>query len=62
MDLRYVGNQETEFLTANVGLVKSGDEFSVPDDVAEQFLRRSDIEEVNPVSTSETMSETPASQ
>lgn len=44
--LRYTGTQAVSFLTGDVGEVKPGDEFDVPDGLAEGFLRRADIERV----------------
>lgn len=50
--LKYVGQQPTTFRDAQlesgalvrIGHVLPGDEFGVPDEVAESFLRRADIE------------------
>lgn len=46
MKLRYTGPNTITFLTAGVGEVEPGAEFTVPDDSAEVFTRRADIEEV----------------
>lgn len=46
MLLRYVGVQATTFMT--VGELQPGVEFDVPDDQAEGFLRRADVEEAPP--------------
>jgi hypothetical protein len=45
--LRYTGPDTVTFLTAGVGEVEPGAEFTVPDELAEAFLRRGDIEEVS---------------
>jgi hypothetical protein len=44
--LRYTGPLTVTFHTAGVGEVEPGAEFTVPDDLAESFTRRSDVEEV----------------
>lgn len=46
MKLRYTGPIATTFITARVGVVEPGGEFEVPDEMAEQFTRRPDIEQV----------------
>lgn len=46
MKLRYTGPLTVTFHTAGVGEVEPGAEFTVPDDLAESFTRRSDVEEV----------------
>lgn len=43
MRLRYTGAQATTFMS--VGEFQSGDVFTVPDEQAEGFLRRPDVEE-----------------
>lgn len=48
MRLRYVGAGSTTFI--GVGEVEPGVEFVVPDDQAEGFLRRPDVEEAPPES------------
>jgi hypothetical protein len=44
--LRYTGLHTVTFLTANVGEVSPGAEFTVPDELVESFIHRADIEEV----------------
>lgn len=46
MKLRYTGPVTVTFTTAGVGEVEPGAEFTVPDELADAFLRRDDIEEV----------------
>lgn len=46
MKLRYTGPFTVTFHTAGVGEVEPGAEFTVPDELAEGFLQRNDIEEV----------------
>jgi hypothetical protein len=53
MQLKYVGQTPTNFrdtelpngALVRVGYVQPGDEFSVPDEAAERYLRRADIVE-----------------
>lgn len=42
--LHYTGTEEIVFMTGNVGPVEPGADFDVPDDLAEAFLTRSDVE------------------
>ena len=46
MKLRYTGPVTVTFHTAGVGDVEPGAEFTVPDELADAFTARSDIEEV----------------
>lgn len=46
MKLRYTGPDTISFLTAGVGEVEPGAQFTVPDEIAEAFTRRADVEEV----------------
>lgn len=46
MKLRYTGPFTVTFTTAGVGEVEPGAEFTVPDDMADSFLNRHDVEEV----------------
>lgn len=46
MKLRYTGPFTVTFHTAGVGEVEPGAEFTVPDGIADAFLRRADFEEV----------------
>lgn len=46
MKLRYTGPLTVTFHTAGVGEVGPGAEFTVPDELAESFTRRNDVEEV----------------
>lgn len=42
--LRYTGDGPTTFADFRIGMVEPGDEFGVPDDQAEAYTRRADIE------------------
>lgn len=44
--LKYHGVIRTSFDTGDVGPVEPEGEFEVPDDLAEQFIRRDDIEDI----------------
>jgi hypothetical protein len=44
--LRYTGNGPTTFSDLRIGMVEPGDVFGVPDDQAEAYTRRADIEVV----------------
>lgn len=44
--LRYTGEYPTTFAEFRIGMVEPGDEFGVPDDQAETYTRRADIEVV----------------
>lgn len=44
--LRYTGNGPTTFSDLRIGMVEPGDVFGVPDDQAEPYTRRADIEVV----------------
>lgn len=46
MKLRYTGPVTVTFHTAGVGEVEPGAEFTAPDEFAEAFMQRSDVEEV----------------
>lgn len=46
MKLRYTGPVTVTFHTAGVGEVEPGAEFTVPDELADSFTQRNDIEEV----------------
>lgn len=46
MRLRYVGIVTTTFITGNVGTVKPGGEFTVPDNLASVFLARADVKNI----------------
>ena len=46
MKLRYVGVTPTTFVTAGVGEVEPGEEFTVPEEFVEAFVGRDDVEEV----------------
>lgn len=46
MKLRYTGPVTVTFHTAGVGEVEPGAEFTVPDELADSFIHRADIEEV----------------
>ena len=64
MRLRYTGPLTVTFHTAGVGEVEPGAEFTVPDELADAFTRRNDVEEVvekaaepRPVSKRKTVAE-----
>ena len=44
--LRYIGERPTTFSDLRIGIVETGDVFGVPDDQAEPYTRRADIEVV----------------
>lgn len=44
--LRYIGERPTTFSDFRIGMVETGDVFGVPDDQAEPYTRRADIEVV----------------
>ena len=46
MKLRYTGPVTVTFHTAGVGEVEPGAEFTVPDELADSFTQRNDVEEV----------------
>lgn len=46
MKLRYTGPAPTTFMTHGVGEIDTGSEFEVPDDEAQSFLARPDVEPV----------------
>ena len=43
--LRYTGERPQAFMEHGIGHVETGAEFEVPEDQAERYLRRADIEE-----------------
>lgn len=52
--LRYIGERPTTFSDFRIGMVETGDVFGVPDDQAEAYTRRADIEVVGePEATAE---------
>lgn len=46
--LRYTGSRRQSFTENGVGEVEAGAEFEVPEDQAERYLRRGDIEDATP--------------
>lgn len=59
MKLRYTGAGTVSFLTAGVGEVSPGAEFSVPDEFVASFVHRADIEVVPPTEDKPMPGETP---